>query len=107
MTGAVAVQEGRVHLKKEKEREELSAEAHTQRSRRDSGTYAAQADPLLRALRHVLPRIVLRPVMSDVRADSKRDKWALHPPGAQSVATFSLGQNASMGLLKGNLLSLF
>lgn len=79
MTGAVAVQEGRVHLKKEREREELSEGPHSQRFRGDSGTYAAQADPLLGALRHVLRLIVLRPVMSDVRTDSKRDKWALHP----------------------------
>lgn len=82
MTGAVAVEEGRVHLKKEREREELSDEPHSQRSRRHSGTYAAQADPLLGALRHILRRIVLRPVMSDVRTDS-RDKWALHPAGRQ------------------------
>lgn len=96
MTGAVAVQEGRVHLKKVREREELTDGPHSQRSRRDSGTYGAQADPLLGALRHVLRLIVLRPVMSDVRTHSG-DKWALHPAGGQSVATFSLAQNASMG----------
>lgn len=96
MTGAVAVEEGRIHLKKEREREELSDEPHSQRSRRRSATYAAQADPLLGALRHVSRLIVLRPVMPDVRTDSG-DKWALHPAGRRSVVTFSLGQNASMG----------
>lgn len=62
----------------------------------DSGTYAAQADPLLGALRHVLRLTVLRPVMSDVRTDSKLDKWALHPAGGLSVAILSHRQSASV-----------
>lgn len=63
MTGAVAVQKGWVHLKKERKALSPQVTAHSHRSSRVRDTYAAQANPVLATLRHVLRVIILRAVM--------------------------------------------